>query len=259
MFNRYFVSFLIIFVSFAPPSWGADDPARELTSAKEIIAEMDKLLRGDTAHGTYEMTINDPRWTRTLKLRVWEKRLENKSFIRILSPAKEKGIGTLKIDREMWNYLPRVERTIKIPPSMMMQPWMGSDFTNDDLVKESSIVDDFTHELLGVVDMDGRRAYHIVSRPRPDAPVVWDKIVYWLTVGDYLPLKEEFYSERGELIRVMTFSEIKKVGNRMIPTYWEMVPVKKKGRMTSMRILDAVYNEPIDDAVFTLMNLKKVR
>ncbi len=258
MFKRFLAIFIIVFVT-CTAAWGADDPPRELTSAKEIINEMDKLLRGDTASGTYEMTITDPRWTRTLKLLVWEKRLEKKSFIRILSPAKEKGIGTLKIESEMWNYLPRVERTIKIPPSMMMQPWMGSDFTNDDLVKESSIVDDFTHELLGVVDMDGHRAYHIVSRPRPDAPVVWDKIVYWLTVGDYLPLKEEFYSEKGELIRVMTFSEIKEVGGRLIPTYWEMVPVKKKGRMTSMRILDAVYNEPIDDAIFTLRNLKKVR
>lgn len=220
---------------------------------------MDRLQRGDTARGTYEMTITDPRWTRTLRLNVWEVRDEKKSFIRILSPAKEKGIGTLKIGSEMWNYLPRVERTIKIPPSMMMQPWMGSDFTNDDLVKESSIVDDFVHELIGVVDLDGVKAYKVVSIPKPKVAVVWDKIVYWVREEDFLPLRQEFYSEKGELIRVMTFSEIREVGGRVIPTYWEMVPVKKKGRKTSLRIIDVVYDEPLDDSVFSLRNLKRVR
>ncbi|MEE9614511.1 MAG: outer membrane lipoprotein-sorting protein [Thermodesulfobacteriota bacterium] len=231
----------------------------EPVDATEVIRRLDLLLRGDTSTGLYEMTITDPKWERTLRMRVWEKRREKKTFIRILSPQKEKGVGTLKLETEMWNYLPRVERVIKIPPSMMMQSWMGSDFTNDDLVKESSIVDDYTHTLLGEVELDGAATYHVEARPRPNAPVVWDRILYWVRKKDYMPLKEEFYSERGELIRVLTFSDIKEIGGRTIPTFWKMVPVKKEGKQTSFRIIEAEFDVPIDDSIFTLRNMKRVR
>ncbi len=142
---------------------------------------------------------------------------------------------------------------------MMMQAWMGSDFTNDDLVKESSIVEDYLHRLTGEVKMDGFDAYRIEAVPKPDAPVVWDKILYWVRKGDYVPLRQEFYSERGELIRVMTFSEIKETGGRVIPTLWRMRPVKKEGKETVLRIIDVEFNKSIDEDVFTLRNLTRVR
>ena len=231
----------------------------ELIDGKEIIRRMDLLMRGDTSSGIYEMTIRDPGWERTLRLRVWEKRREKKTFIRILSPPKEEGIGTLKIGFEMWNYLPKVEKTIKVPPSMMMQAWMGSDFTNDDLVKESSIVEDYVHRVIREVKIEGFDAYQIEAVPRPDAPVVWDKILYWVRKGDYVPLRQEFYSEKGELIRVMTFSEIKAMGGRVIPTLWQMRPIKKPGRETTLRVIAVEFNQPIDDEIFTLRNLMRVR
>ena len=233
--------------------------AEELINGRAIIRKMDLLMRGDTIIGTYEMTITDPNWERTLRLTAWENRKEKKTFIRILSPPKEEGIGTLKIGFEMWNYLPKVERIIKVPPSMMMQSWMGSDFTNDDLVKESSIVEDYLHRLVGEVKLNGYEAYHVEAVPKPDAPVVWDKIHYWVRKGDYIPLRQEFYSEKGELIRVMTFSDIKKMGGRVIPTFWRMVPVKKEGKQTTLRIVDAEFNRPIDAEIFTLRNLRRVR
>jgi hypothetical protein len=114
------------------------------SEARELLDKVEKLLWGSTVQGEYEMTIATPRWQRTLGLRLWMDR-PRRSFVRIVSPAKEAGIGSLRIGTEMWNYLPNVERIVKIPPSMMLQPWMGSDFTNDDLVKESSILDDYTH------------------------------------------------------------------------------------------------------------------
>src|SRR3989304_7662285 len=162
----------------------------ELIDGKEIIRRMDLLMRGNTSSGVYEMTIRDPGWERTLRLRVWEKRKEKKTFIRILSPSKEEGIGTLKIGFEMWNYLPKVEKTIKVPPSMMMQAWMGRDFPNDDLVKESSIGGGYLHRLTGEVTMDGFDAYRIEAVPKPDAPGVWAKILYWVRKGDYVPVRQ---------------------------------------------------------------------
>ena len=254
---RYLKFLILTFCFFSAGTLSV--PAEELIDGKEIIRRMDLLIRGETSVGIYEMSIKDPNWQRTLKLKVWESRKENKSFIRILAPPKEEGIGTLKIELEMWNYLPRVERIIKIPPSMMMQPWMGSDFTNDDLVKQSSIVEDFSHTVIGKEKMDGFDSYRVEAIAKPDAPVVWGKILYWVRVGDFIPLRQEFYSEKGELIRVMSFKDIKEIGGRVLPTYWQMVPVKKKDRMTSLRIIEVEFDVPLSEEIFSLRNLKRVR
>jgi len=247
------VSLIVTFL--LPTRIYADDQI----DAKEIVRKMDRVLRGDSSQGYYRMSIVDPDWKRTLRLRAWEKRKDKKTFIRILSPPKEKGIVTLKIGFEMWNYLPRVERTIKIPPSMMMNPWMGSDFTNDDLVKASSIVKDYTHQVLSEKMMRGQMAYKIELLPIPDAPVVWGRILVWVRKSDSMPLRQEFFSERGELIRMLTFSNIKAVRGRTIPTQWEMTPMNKEGRKTTMEVLDIEIDAPIDDAIFSFRNLKKVR
>ena len=258
MLRGILIIFLLLLI-FSPLSSSKIAAAEELIDGREIIRKMDLLMRGDTITGTYEMTITDPNWERVLRLRAWENRKEKKTFIRILSPPKEEGIGTLKIGFEMWNYLPKVERIIKVPPSMMMQSWMGSDFTNDDLVKESSIVEDYLHRIIAEVKLDGFNAYKIEALPKPDAPVVWYRILYWVRKGDYMPLREEFYSGKGELIRVMTFSDIRDMDGRVIPTLWMMKSLKKEGRQTTLRIEDAKFNRPISEEIFTLQNLKRVK
>ena len=219
---------------------------------REILDRVETLLWGKTVQGEYEMTITTPRWQRTLALRAWMER-PRRSFIRILAPAKEKGIGSLRIGAEMWNYLPSVERTIKIPPSMMLQPWMGSDFTNDDLVKSSSLIEDYTHRIL----REDGPAYVLELIPKPEAAVVWGKILYWVRKGDLIPLKEEFYDERGTLVRVMTFSEVKPMGGRVMPTRWEIGPSDKPGNRTAIVVKSAVYDRPIDTEVFSQRNLQK--
>ena len=243
---------LLLWLAAAAPGWGA-----ELTGT-EIVRRAERILRGESNRGTYEMTVTTPRWERTLKLKVWQKGLE-KTFIRILEPPKEAGIGSLKLGYQMWNYIPRVERVIKIPPSMMMQPWMGSDFTNDDLVKESSIVHDYTHRLLGVESLGGERAYRVEAVPKPQAPVVWGRIVLWIRQADFMPLRQDYYDERGRLIRRLVFSDFRRLHGRLLPTRWEMIPLteKKKGRRTVIRVLDVEYNIPLDDGIFTLRNLKR--
>ena len=230
-----------------PAPAAAQDPA-----ARDILDRVETLLWGKNVQGEYEMTITTPRWQRTLALRAWMER-PRRSFIRILGPAKEKGIGSLRIGAEMWNYLPNVERTIKIPPSMMLQPWMGSDFTNDDLVKSSSIVDDYVSRVL----REEGPAYVLELIPKPDAAVVWGKILYWVRKSDFIPLKEEFYDERGALVRVRSFSEIRPMGGRTIPTKWEIRPSDKPGNSTTILVKSAVYDRSIDAEIFTQRNLQK--
>jgi outer membrane lipoprotein-sorting protein len=243
----------------AAGAWLACAPAVSRSPSgegRDILDAVEKLLWGNTVQGDYAMTITTPRWQRTLGLKVWMDR-PKRSFVRIVSPAKEAGIASLRIGAEMWNYLPNVERIIKIPPSMMLQPWMGSDFTNVDLVKESCSLDDFPHVVLDTVLAEGQAVRRIAATPKPDAAVVWGRIVYWVRQADAMPLKQEFFSERGELVRVMAFSEVRKVGDRVLPTRWDMKPAAKPGHGTVVVLEDAVFNRPVDEEIFTQRNLQK--
>ena len=229
--------------------------AQPAPGGREIVEKVETLLWARTMRGEFEMRIVTPRWERTLSLRVWMDR-PRRSFVRVLAPAKEAGIGSLRIGNEMWNYLPAVERTIKIPPSMMLQPWMGSDFTNDDLVKQSSAIDDYTQRVLGTETVDGQVLWKVEALPKPAAAVVWGRIVYWVR-RDFIPVKQEYYSDRGELVRVMSFGDIRPVGGRTIPTRWEMTPLGKPGNATTIFVRDAAYDIPVDDEIFSQRNLQK--
>jgi outer membrane lipoprotein-sorting protein len=226
----------------------------EEPDAREIVNRVENLIWGRTLRADLEMTVSTPRWQRALSLQAWIER-PRRSFIRILAPAKEQGIGSLRIGAEMWNYLPNIERTIKIPPAMMMQPWMGSDFTNDDLVKESSVVDDYSHRL--APEASTGEMYVVESTPKPDAAVVWGRIVFQIRKADFIPLKEEFFDERGTLVRTLTFSEIRLLGGRTIPTKWEMRPLARPHNVTTVVLRSAVFDQAIDPEVFTQRNLQK--
>ena len=232
---------------------GTTLPGQE-PSAHDIVDRAEKALWGKTMQARLTMTIKTPRWERQLVLQTWVER-PRRSFIRILAPAKEAGIASLRIGPEMWNYLPTVERTIKIPPSMMMQPWMGSDFANDDLVKESSMVDDYTHRIVGNDTVNGAEAYVIDAVPKPDAAVVWGRITLRIRKADFLPVREEFYDERGSLIRVLTLTNIRPIGGRTIPTRWEMRPIAKPANVTTMLLESATFDGAIPASVFTQRNL----
>jgi len=248
------ITVLMLVVAFA----AAGRASAAEPSGHELVEHVERLLWGKSNHGLSEMTVTTPRWERTLKMRFWMDR-PRYTLIRILAPPKEEGIGSLRIDAEMWNYLPKVARIIKIPSSMMLQSWMGSDFSNDDLVKESSMLVDYTHTLLGTEHVRGEPAYRVQSIPKPDAPVVWGKIVYFIRVSDRMPLKQEYYDERGELIKFMTFSDVRRLGGRTIPTRWTMEPVAKPGHRTVMRIHEITFDRPISVGVFTQANLRNPR
>lgn len=225
-------------------------------SAQDVVNRAQTALWGRTVQAQLTMTVTTPRWERTLTLDAWMDR-PRFSFIRILAPAKEAGISSLRIGPEMWNYLPNVERTIKIPPSMMLQPWMGSDFTNDDLVKQNSLVEDYTHRLTGSDTVAGEPVYVVESVPKPDAAVVWGRIVLRVRKADFLPAREEFYDERGTLIRVLTYTDIRVIGGRRIPTKWEMRPIAKPGNATTIVMKRATFDAPISATIFTQRNLTK--
>jgi outer membrane lipoprotein-sorting protein len=226
--------------------------------AKEIVDRANELLRGKSNYSEMTMEIIRPKWNRTLKFKSWAKG-NDYSLIYILAPAKEKGQVFLKRKKEMWNWIPSIERRIKIPPSMMMQSWMGSDVTNDDLVKESSIVDDYSHKILGAEDVTGYDCWKIELIPDEDAPVVWGKIITWISKENHFTLKNEYYDEDGYLQNIETLSKIKDVGGRTIPTLFEIIPVDKEGHKTTMEFNKIEFEKPIKDEFFSIQNMKRIR
>jgi outer membrane lipoprotein-sorting protein len=223
------------------------------SNGKAVVERAELALWGKTFQAGFDMTIATPTWARTLSLLVTMDR-PGKSFLRVAAPAKDAGIASLRIGTEMWNYIPAIERTVKIPPSLMLQPWLGSDFTNDDLVKESSLVEDYTHKVIEVPKADGSGRYVIEALPKPQAAVVWGKILY-ATRADFVPLSQEYFDERGRLVRTLAYSEIQPLGGRDVPTRWEMKPADKPGKSTTIVLKKVTYDQPLDAALFSLRSL----
>jgi outer membrane lipoprotein-sorting protein len=224
--------------------------------ARAILERADELLRGDTQQGSYTMTIVRPDWERSTKFAFWSEG-SDLAFIRIVEPVKDRGVAFLKRGREMWNFVPRVNRTIKIPPSMMLQSWMGSDFTNDDLVRESSIVDDYDSRLLGIDTLDSGAAYRLELIPKPSAPVAWSRIEEWIRVDDYVPLRAIYFNERDEHIRTMLFEDIRMADDRVLPMRMTIIEETREGRRTILQLEDVQFNRSIPGSVFSEQNLRR--
>ncbi len=224
---------------------------------EDIIAKQDELYRSGNSYSKMEMHMVTPHWERTLELEVWSKGMDM-TFILINSPKKEKGMATLRVENEMWNYLPKTDKIMKIPPSMMMSSWMGSDFTNDDLVKESSLKEDYRYK---IIDPEEAREdlIYVELIPKEETASVWGRIVISVRESDYLPVDERFFDEKGELMRIIDFKEITMLGGREIPTVMELIPLNKEGNKTVMRYSEAKFDIVLDDEVFTLRNLRKKR
>ena len=222
---------------------------------EDIIKHIDQLYRSKTSEAEMEMHIVTPHYERTLKMQVWTKGMD-KTFIRITAPKKEQGVATLRIKNEMWNYLPKVNKTMKISPSMMMGSWMGSDFTNDDLVRESSLIDDYTYQMVKPENASEDLLY-VELIPKEDSAIVWGKIITAVRVNDYIPIWQRFYDEKGKLMRVLNFKEVKKFSGKTVPSVMEMIPQNKDGHKTVVRWVNAKFDTKIDDKIFTRRNLQK--
>ena len=244
-------------VGFGPVPHRADRASVPLPDPTTLARRADQALRGRTQHARLSMTVITPDWQRTLEVESWYVS-PGRTFIRITAPAKEAGTATLRLGSDMWNYLPQVERAIKLPPSLMLEPWMGSDFSNDDLVKESSLVDDYTHRIDGEQEVAGDSCYKLVATPKPGAPVVWGRLVVWVRTSDAVPRKEEYYDERGTLRKTLAFDEVRDVGDRPYPMRWTMTSVAKPGHQSVLAFHSIVFDGPIPDRIFTQQNLKRV-
>lgn len=248
--KAYLKILILVSLLFTNSAFGQD--------AREIVRRADEKMRGNTLQA--EMTIRTvrPSWTREMTVKAWTKGTQY-SMILIKSPQKDEGISFLKRQKEVWNWMPVLERIIKLPPSMMSQSWMGTDFSNDDLVKESSVLEDYDHSILGDTIIGERTCYRIQMIPKPEAAVVWGKLIVCIDKKDYLELNTKFYDEDGELINIMNGYDIKLMDNRLIPTRMEMIPMDKKNQKTELIYKQVFYNRPIDNSFFSLEKMKNLK
>lgn len=228
-----------------------DEEKSSQQRAIDLIDKMEELYRQDSSRAKLAMTIETPQYQRTLEMQAISIGVEN-SFIRILSPKKDRGISTLKLDMEMWNYFPKINKVIKVPPSMMMGSWMGSDFTNDDLVKQTTLTEEYDLTLEETEDL-----YRITLTPKEQTVTVWGRIDYTIDRAQMVPVSQLFYDDDGTLIRRMEFKEPVDFGGHVLPSVLEMIPLNKEGHKTIVRYEELIFNPPdVSDADFTLHNLK---
>lgn len=229
---------------FTLPIAQADD------EAVDLLKKMDELFRSDTSISTMKMTIVTPNWQRTLEMQSWTRGMDD-TFIRILTPVKDRGVATLKIDTDMWNYFPKINKTIKVPPSMMMGSWMGSDFTNDDLVREVSLLKEYSVE-----KADEDNNWRLTLIPKRETVTVWGRIEFVIDKKTLLPSEQSYFNEKGEKVRTMEFSEIRDYSGRKMPSIMTMLPLNKEGHKTVIEYIEAEFDSKVDQRIFTLRNLQ---
>lgn len=227
-------------------------------SGKDIVKLANDKANGSSSIGKMKMTIVRPAWSREVSMKVWSLGTEY-YMIYITDPVKDKGQVFMKRDRDMWNWMPNINRMIKLPPSMMGQSWMGSDFTNDDLVKLNSIVNDYTHEILSMEEIEGLKCYKIELIPLPDAAVVWGKIILWISEEEYFQMKAEYYDEDEILVNIMTSHNIKQFNDRKLPSKMVMIPMDDEGHQTILETVESEFNTDIKESFFSQQNMKRIR
>jgi hypothetical protein len=241
-----------------PPAIATDTAAQATvqatvqTQAHALIDQMEALYRGETSRARILMKINTPQYQREMSLSASSQGVDD-FFIRILSPRREAGITTLKLDNEMWNYFPKIDKIIKVPPSMMMGSWMGSDFTNDDLVKETTLSEDYQLSLVETPEQ-----YVITLLPRTQTVTIWGKIEYVIDKRHLVPITQHFFDDRGELVRTLNFSHLKDYNGHLRPSQLEMKALNKPGHSTRVIYESLEFNpDDLSTDVFTLRNLRR--
>ena len=237
------------------PTAAAEPKERQPPTVDEVVARLDDLYRSKSSVARMELTVTGPRSSRTLRLKAWT-RGQDEALLVIEAPPREAGVATLRVKDNLWNYLPRVSRTIRVPASMMLGSWMGTDFTNDDLVKESSYTKDF------VSRVDGRSAspegWRLVLDAKPGVVGRWAKLE--VVVNDaLLPIVMKYFDRKGRLARTMLFDDVKTLGGRTIPTHMALTPTDVEGQKTEMRYLDVAFDVELPDDTFSLSRLEQNR
>jgi outer membrane lipoprotein-sorting protein len=253
MKNRFSIILFFLVQGFGPEILFA-----QTINATEVVRKSDEKFNGEkSSYSVMSMTIIRPGWQRTIEFRSWTLGRDF-ALTLITNPAKEAGQTFLKRGSEMWSWNPSINKLIKLPPSMMSQGWMGSDYTNDDILRESSVITDYIHEIIGEEIIGGRLCYKIKMTARENASIVWGRQIRWIDKKDFLVMKAELYDEDGFLVRTETGSDIKIMDGRAVTSKIELVPEEEPENKTLLEIREIKFNIPVGESYFSQQNMKRV-
>ena len=254
MFQRPALSVTLLSLSLLLPAASPSRSQDERPTADELVTRMEDLYDSSGTVAEVEVEIIEPDKTRTMKLRMWS-RGEDEALAVVLEPSRDEGTATLRIGRDIWNYLPKISRTIRVPPSMMMGSWMGTDLTYDDLVRESSFTEDYTYELVG--QSDDPPGWLVRLTARPGTAGLWSRIDVVFSEENRLPAVARYYDRREELARTMRFEDVREMDGRLVPTRLVVVPEDEEGEKTVFRYNDIRWNVDLEDDLFSLRRLER--
>ena len=226
-------------------------------SARDLIQRAMDHYRGQTSYSVMTMTINRPEWQRSMTMRGWTAG-DKETLVRVTEPRKDSGNGTLSVDGNMWTYTPKINRVIKIPSSMMSQNWMGSDFSNKDISKNTDIIDQYDHTLVETRDQDGFKVYVIESVPHEEAAVVWGREVFHIR-DDWVLLEQQFWDQDDVLVKTLRALEVKEMSGRAVAAVMRMTQEVDAGEWTELHTLEIQFDVDLPANVFTLSNLRNPR
>lgn len=221
-----------------------------------VVKHFEDMYRSDSSISTAELIVTKPRRTRTLRMKAWTQG-EEKALIVVQAPPREKGTASLKVERNLWNYFPRIKRTIRIPPSMMLASWMGSDFTNDDVVRDSSYSDDYLYELVG--RSENPAGWTIRFNAKPGTVGLWKRLDLVVSLDGWIPLAATYYDRKDRLARTMYWDDVKDFDGRRIPSRMTLIPQDKEGHKTQFVYLDIDFDVEVPDSTFSLSALERKR
>jgi len=245
------ISVMLTFLQYTDAQTLDTDPIK-------IIKKANDKLQGTSSKAELKMTIVRPSWSREMKMKAWSKG-DDYSLTLITGPARDKGVAFLKREKEVWNWQPKIDREVKLPPSMMAQSLMGSDFTNNDLVDQAATIDDYTHKILGSEVIRDRDCYKVELIPNEETAVVWGKIISWIDKKDFMQLKAEFYDEEDYLVNTMIGDNVKTLGGKLIPSRLTITPADEPENKTIVEYLSLEFDKPIKDKFFSVQNMKRIR
>ncbi|TVR82987.1 MAG: outer membrane lipoprotein-sorting protein [Chitinophagaceae bacterium] len=232
-------------------------PVVHAQDAAEILRKMEDVMRGESSYAEMSMKIVRPRYEREISLRSWHIGTDY-SMILITAPSRDRGSAFLMRKNDIWSYDPRIDRTTRMPSSMMAQSWMGSDFTNDDLVRDSDIIDDYEHKVLRTEEYEGRECYVLELIPKPGTPIVWGKVLMWVTTDNYLQLRIEQYDQRDRLVNTLKLDEIKTFDGREVPSRFTVIPAGKENHRTILTYQKLEFDIDINESFFSQENMLRL-
>lgn len=254
--GRFIIPLWLLWLMLPMPGAATSVPGNDSSRALQLLREIDDLYRSASAASVLTMQVKTAHYSRTVIMEGWSKG-KDKSLVRITSPRKEKGTATLKSASSIYTYLPKTDRTVRLTSGMMMGSWMGSHFTNDDLVKESRLAEDYEPAITFEGERRGEEVIEFTLTPLPEAPVVWGRIVITLRQADHLPITSLYYDEEMVLVRTLTFSHVSDMGGRLIPTVLRIVPADKKEEYTELTYNSIRFDVELDDSLFSLQHLRR--